>query len=238
VAPKKLAEVMNTARLTWNLNIIADRIGQWLMTHGSDFLRESRAFIEKERERFYKQLANIRGFKPLQSRANFILVDINGFPLTAPELSRKLLSKGIVIRDCTSFGLTEHIRLAVLKREENQAFIQAVEQVVMEWGKETGKKSLKAAIKEGHVANSRINCEYYPCHFEGQDCTFCFCPFYPCEDLRTSGEYIPRESGSKVWSCMKCHIVHKPEVAHKILDELLKDPDVKKAWKHAVEPLL
>ena len=25
-------------------------------------------------------------------------------------------------------------------------------------------------------------CPYYPCHFEGQSCEFCYCPFYPCGD--------------------------------------------------------
>ena len=26
------------------------------------------------------------------------------------------------------------------------------------------------------------NCPYYPCHFPGQSCDFCYCPFYPCRN--------------------------------------------------------
>ncbi len=238
VAPITLAEYMNVARLTWNLNCIADTVGEWLLKHGSKFLYNSRDVINAEREWFHAQLAHIRGFKPLPSRTNFILVDTSDFPLTVAELAKRLLLKCIVIRDCTSFELKNHIRLAVRAHKENITLIQAIEQISMEWGEKIGKKSLEVAIKQGQTANSRISCEYYPCHFEGQDCTFCFCPFYPCEDTRTGGEYIKRASGSKVWSCMNCQLVHKPEVASKILDELLKGSDVKKTWKRVMEPLL
>ena len=39
-------------------------------------------------------------------------------------------------------------------------------------------------------------CEFYPCHYEGQYCDFCYCPFYPCGDSSTGGEWI---KGKNVW---------------------------------------
>lgn len=56
------------------------------------------------------------------------------------------------------------------------------------------------------------DCEYYPCHFEGQDCTHCYCPLYPCEDPEL-GEYIISSKGRRVWSCKDCHLVHRERVA-------------------------
>ncbi len=56
-------------------------------------------------------------------------------------------------------------------------------------------------------------CEYYPCHFEGQDCTFCFCPFYPCLIYETGG-YLKDE---RVWSCQNCHFIHKKDVVEKLI---------------------
>jgi threonine-phosphate decarboxylase len=65
------------------------------------------------------------------------------------------------------------------------------------------------------------DCEYYPCHFPGHDCTFCFCPFYPCLDGLTGGRYVVSEkTGKDVWSCKKCDWIHKKDVAMKILREL------------------
>ena len=65
-------------------------------------------------------------------------------------------------------------------------------------------------------------CRYYPCHFEGQDCRFCFCPFYPCGDTRTGGRWIISSRGRRVWSCKNCHWIHRPGVAERLEEELRK----------------
>ncbi len=71
------------------------------------------------------------------------------------------------------------------------------------------------------------DCEYYPCHLGLDDCTFCFCPFYPCGDGSTGGRHVVSEkTGKDVWSCKRCEWIHKKEAAVKILPELeniLKD---------------
>lgn len=58
----------------------------------------------------------------------------------------------------------------------------------------------------------REDCEFYPCHFEGQDCSFCFCPFYPCLIYETGGKL----KGEKVWSCVDCHFIHKKDFAEEL----------------------
>jgi adenosylcobinamide hydrolase len=63
-------------------------------------------------------------------------------------------------------------------------------------------------------------CEYYPCHFEGQDCTYCYCPLYPCEDPEL-GEWIRSSRGYPVWTCKDCTILHRK----KAVDHLAKHPD-------------
>jgi threonine-phosphate decarboxylase len=44
----------------------------------------------------------------------------------ASALSAGLLARGILVRDCTSFGLPSSIRIAVRKREENERLIEAL----------------------------------------------------------------------------------------------------------------
>ncbi|MBE8539700.1 cysteine-rich small domain-containing protein [Geoglobus acetivorans] len=63
-------------------------------------------------------------------------------------------------------------------------------------------------------------CEYYPCHFDGQDCSFCFCPFYPCLIYETGGKF----KDDKVWSCVDCHYIHKKEIADEIKLEFSSYP--------------
>lgn len=70
------------------------------------------------------------------------------------------------------------------------------------------------------VRTGKDNCEYYPCHFEEQDCTHCFCPLYPCKDPEL-GKFIRSSRKKRVWSCVDCELVHKPDVA----TYLSKHPD-------------
>jgi len=62
-------------------------------------------------------------------------------------------------------------------------------------------------------ATGKENCQYYPCHhFPDQDCTHCFCPLYPCKDEEL-GKYVRTKKGKRFWSCINCHLVHRPHVA-------------------------
>jgi adenosylcobinamide hydrolase len=63
-------------------------------------------------------------------------------------------------------------------------------------------------------------CEYYPCHFEGQDCTHCYCPLYPCEDPEL-GEWIKSSRGYAVWTCKDCILLHNKKAA----GHLARHPD-------------
>jgi len=69
------------------------------------------------------------------------------------------------------------------------------------------------------------DCEFYPCHHYGQDCTYCFCPFYPCND-----DDLGRSVGEKkIWDCSYCLLIHKKEVCRLVSSEVkrlgIKDPD-------------
>ncbi|HJJ54967.1 MAG TPA: adenosylcobinamide amidohydrolase [Methanocorpusculum sp.] len=67
----------------------------------------------------------------------------------------------------------------------------------------------------------RKECPYYPCHFEGQACDFCYCPFYPCMD-ESLGEWVESSSGNgRVWACSDCHLLHDCTTA----DYLIAHPD-------------
>lgn len=56
-------------------------------------------------------------------------------------------------------------------------------------------------------------CPYYPCHFPGQRCDYCYCPCYPCTD-EDLGEWVESLSGGRIWGCADCTLLHVPEVAN------------------------
>ncbi len=56
-------------------------------------------------------------------------------------------------------------------------------------------------------------CPYYPCHFEGQSCEYCYCPFYPCKEP-SLGQWVESSSrNGQVWNCSGCRLLHDPAVA-------------------------
>lgn len=64
------------------------------------------------------------------------------------------------------------------------------------------------------------DCPYYPCHFPGQTCDFCYCPFYPCRNEQL-GEWTTRSGNGRIWNCARCTLLHEPSVA----DYLKKYPE-------------
>ncbi len=83
------------------------------------------------------------------------------------------------------------------------------------------RKHFEKELKECEVFADE-SCKYYPCHFESQDCTWCFCSSYPCVDLQESIRLNEKE-----WTCSICHWIHKTIAAKKILEEL-KRLDIEK----------
>ncbi len=65
------------------------------------------------------------------------------------------------------------------------------------------------------------NCAYYPCHFPGQRCDFCYCPFYPCGDVTLGQQVGSSSKNGTVWNCADCVLLHEPETA----DYLVKHPE-------------
>ncbi|MDD4244613.1 MAG: cysteine-rich small domain-containing protein [Candidatus Methanomethylophilaceae archaeon] len=105
------------------------------------------------------------------------------------------------------------------------------------------KRKVNEEIERGHLGSDE-NCEYYPCHYKGQDCTFCYCPFYPCMDERL-GKEIRRRRGDTVWDCSPCLMIHDKDVAELICDRMEEqgikdadDPRIKDIFHPAVEMYL
>lgn len=251
VASKRVAEALNTARLSWNLGSVPEEIGIAVMNMeggcNSPYLVQSREAIKKDRRYLIERMSRIRKFMPIDTKVNFILVDISDSAFDSTELMQRLASHGVLIRDCSSFPFMgkDFIRIAVRPKEETDRLARAIGKVVVGKAREGARSDLIKMVDSGNAKplGPNTDCPYYPCHhFPGQDCTFCFCPFYPCEDERTGGKWVERSSGGKVWSCEDCVLVHQKDVVQKILNELSGEGRIedklKKAWTKVVEPLL
>ena len=100
-------------------------------------------------------------------------------------------------------------------------------------------KKVNDEIKRGWLGPDH-NCPYHPAHFTGQDCSFCYCPFFPCNDTTFGWELQGRHGA--VWNCSDCLFIHRTPVVKFIYSEIerlgikdAKDPRFSDIFKAAKE---
>jgi threonine-phosphate decarboxylase len=116
-----LVEKIETARSPWSVNAYAEAFAMEALRHMGE-LAGSREAIASERDRLVTAIGRL-GLSCLPSSANYLLVDCGR---DAGTLCSDLLKKDILVRDCTSFGLPGHIRIAVRTPDENVQLLEAL----------------------------------------------------------------------------------------------------------------
>jgi L-threonine-O-3-phosphate decarboxylase len=113
---------IETARPAWNLSTPATAVGAYCLQQRA-FVERTRARVARERERMRERLA-AGGYDPAPSDAPFFLLDVGS--RSVDGLVAGLLDRGIAVRDCRSFGLENHVRVAVRRRAENERLLEAL----------------------------------------------------------------------------------------------------------------
>jgi len=118
--PDLIAKI-ETARPPWSVNAYAEAFALQAFRH-LDELGKSRDYIRKEREWLSVRIEEL-GLRCHPSSVNYLLVDC---ARTVEPLCTQLKTHGILVRDCTSFGLASCIRVAVRTHEENEQLVEAL----------------------------------------------------------------------------------------------------------------
>lgn len=124
VCPGSLAARIRRELPEWNLSVFAQYAGLAAL-EPSGYMAASVEMIAQEREYLTAELKKL-GLRVFPSDANYIL-----FQSRDRELHRKLLDKGILIRDCRDYhGLTAGFyRAAVRTRRENTALLRCLRNI-------------------------------------------------------------------------------------------------------------
>ena len=109
-----------TARLqpSWSVNAVAQAAGLAAL-RDDEHVQAARDVIASSKAYLYHELVSM-GLTVRPSAANFLLVRVGN----GARVRSALLKRHIVVRDCSSFGLPKHIRIAVRQPEECQRLIQ------------------------------------------------------------------------------------------------------------------
>lgn len=117
-----LIEKIETARTPWTVNTFAEQYALEAFRHYHE-LQSSAKKITAERLWYYHKLDEL-GLTYSNSSTNYILIDLKR---NATTFCEALMKKSILVRDCTSFGLPNSIRVAVDTREKNQRVLEAID---------------------------------------------------------------------------------------------------------------
>lgn len=130
VASAEIIATLERVRPPWSVNVAAQCAGIAALQQ-ENYLQKGQTLARDGKEYLVEEL-NRLGFRCLPSRANFFLVEVE----RATELRKRLLTKGILVRDCTSFGLPGHIRIAPKSMKKNRRLITALRDMATANGKE------------------------------------------------------------------------------------------------------
>jgi histidinol-phosphate aminotransferase len=121
VAHPEVVDALARARPPWTVNALAQAAG--LAALGDrEHLDAGRRLARKAKAFLVDGLARL-GLDCLPSRTNFWLVRVGD----AAALRRDLVRRGILVRDCTSFGLPGHVRLAARPLEECERLLDVLD---------------------------------------------------------------------------------------------------------------
>jgi len=129
--PDIIAE-MEKVRMTWNVGQIEQTVANALLTDHLDYVDHAAAVMGEESEVMNSSLNNIGFPAGPVSDSFFYFNDLAPIDMDADTFQKKMLSHGIMVRNCSSFGpdYKSYVRYSVKDRERNCRFLAAVDSVI------------------------------------------------------------------------------------------------------------
>ena len=120
LANPKIISVIDKYLPPWSVNSLAQIAGLNLFSD-NDHIARGKAIVDESKVYLMNELGKL-GYTVEPSETNFILIKVSD----ATEMRIKLLEKNIMVRDCSSFDLPQHIRIAIKTVKDSETFIHAI----------------------------------------------------------------------------------------------------------------
>jgi histidinol-phosphate aminotransferase len=124
IAQTGIIESLRSVAPPWNVNAIAQAAGIAVLKK-DEYLRRSLVKIQEAKNYLQNALSKL-GFNLIPSDAHYFMVKVGN----ATECRRTLLKHDIMVRDCTSFGLPEYIRVSPRTMPECEQLVKAMKIII------------------------------------------------------------------------------------------------------------
>jgi threonine-phosphate decarboxylase len=127
VAHKDVIDHVKQFRVPWTCNVFT-QIAAEMLLQNTMYIKKTRETVPKERHYLFDNISRIKQLQPFRSEANYLLIRINNRRITSSQLARKMVRKGILIRDCSNYkGLSSRFfRIAVRTHRENVLLVKTL----------------------------------------------------------------------------------------------------------------
>ncbi|MFH1394682.1 MAG: histidinol-phosphate transaminase [Candidatus Omnitrophota bacterium] len=125
VAREDIAMLLNKVREPFNVNSIAQAAAIAAL-EDKEHLQASVNLVLSEKEKFYQKFKSL-GLEYIPTRANFIAVNTKR---DSKQIFNFLLTKGIIVREMSAWGLDGFIRVNIGLPEENEMFFKVFAEAI------------------------------------------------------------------------------------------------------------
>lgn len=125
IANEEIIQTLHKLRPPFNITTLSLAAGIEAMKH-EEFVAKC---IQKNFEEMasYEEYATKKGFRYIPSYTNFITMYLDGY--NSKEISQKLLERGVIVRDMTSYGFNA-IRITIGTKDQNQKVFEHLDKVL------------------------------------------------------------------------------------------------------------
>ena len=124
VAESKVISAVRQLQPAWSVNAVAQAAGVAALEDEAH-VAAGREVIMEAKDYLYGELRSLEvPFR--ESATNFVLARVGG----AARVRGALLRRGMAVRDCTSFGLPDYIRIVARRREECARLKESLREVL------------------------------------------------------------------------------------------------------------
>lgn len=123
VGDPAVIEALARVQPPWSVNALAQAAGLAAL-NDEGHLGDTLGRLRQAKSELVAAL-NALGLPPVPSSTHFFLLRVGD----GPAFRRALMHKYILVRDCTSFGLPEYVRIATRRPEENARLLAAIQEI-------------------------------------------------------------------------------------------------------------
>src|SRR4029453_7153429 len=123
ISSPDILDALPRARPPWSVNALAQAAGIAAL-QDTTHLTHTLEHIAQAKHDFVAGLSAL-GLTPVPSTTHFFLIRVGN----GAGCRQALLQRGLLVRDCASFGLPEYIRVATRRPEENARLLTALEEL-------------------------------------------------------------------------------------------------------------